>query len=82
LDVEEGDCVTLAVGADGGDELGAVVGGGDGEHFDVLADDGPGTGERGVVVERDLKAAELLVVVMAVDGDVFDQPRVFRTGYY
>ena len=73
MDVEECDLVALTVGADGGDELGAVVGGGDGEHFDVLADDGARTGEGGVVVVGDFEPAELLVVVVAVDGDLFDE---------
>ena len=63
MDVEDGELVALAVGADGGD----------GEHFDVLADDGARAGEGGVVIEGDFEPAELLVVVVAVDGDLLDQ---------
>ncbi len=46
---------------------------GDGEHLDVFADDAARTGKRGLLVEGALEAHQLLVLVVAVDGDLRGQ---------
>lgn len=57
----------------GGDELAPAIVGGDGEHLDILADDTPSTGEGPLFVEGALEARQLLVFVVAVDGDLGDE---------
>jgi hypothetical protein len=48
--------------------------------LDVLADDGAGAWEAGVLVKGVLEALKLFVFVVAVNGDLFDQRVEFCVG--
>ena len=72
FDVEQRDLVALSGALAGGDQLAAIVAGADGQDVDVLADDGAWAREACVLVEGGLEACELLVFVVAVDGDLVD----------
>jgi len=61
--------VAASVASAGGDQFLAAVAHADCEHLDVFADDGAGAREAGVV-EGVLERCELLVLVVAIDGDL------------
>ena len=56
-----------------GDELSPSVLCGDREHLDVFADNAARARKRGPLIEERLEAHQLLVLVIAIDGDVSDQ---------
>jgi hypothetical protein len=56
-----------------GDQFSPPVLSGDGEYLNVFADDSARARKRSPLVEEALEAHQLLVLVIAVDGDVSDQ---------
>jgi hypothetical protein len=64
----------------GSDQFTAAVALADAEDFDFCADDRAGAWGVGVLVEGGLEARELLVFVVAVDGDLVDEGVEFWIG--
>ncbi len=73
VDVEQRDVVLASSSLAGSDQFSTAVSLADVEDLDFFADDGAGAWEVPVLVEGGLEACELLVFVVAVDGDLVDQ---------